>query len=907
MSRQILNLSFAGLYNNANVLNDQTINGGLLTADNIVIDQPNVAKSRRGFKKYNTQPDPIRSMATYNSNLLAFTDEDLLVDNGSGTYISLSSSVKSPLQSKKFHYVESNKNFYFCDENGVYKLDSLSSTPKLAGVPQSLQITSVDAKSVPVTITSDGNQSVDVDSVPSEVVVGSLLVQGSVSKVITSISGTTINYASPDVTFSTGDASVVLLGTAVENLKQVAYRVLFGYKDLNNNLLLGAPSDRKIFQNISGITENVVGRFPIPKGIDTTFFYQVYRSTATDYDPLSNIDVTPDDELQLIIESPVTASDIANQYIEFFDSTPDSLMGAYLYTNEAQEGITQSNYQPPLCKDVALYKNCVFYANTKSLATFSASLLGTNANTDSNYVLYPDDWIKIGDITFTAKTTPTDNSHFLLVDNGNPAEDIEDTIKNFIDCVNNFQPATPSDPECKVYAFYSSSDSDIVGKFTLQAKSNSIDDVAVSTNKPNAFSPILQNATVKSESNKNRVYFSKPQQPEAVPILNYIDVGSANYEIKRIVALRDSLFILKTDGIYRISGESANSFTCKLFDGTTKIIASETAVAFNNMVYCVADQGIITISETGVSIISMPIENDLFELSEYSNFATLSFAVAYGSDRKYILFVPSDSTDTTCTQAYIYNSYTSSFVRWTLSNSCGVVRPNEEKQGELFLGTVDGVTYKERKTFTLEDYCDDEYDVVITSSTPYQVVLQSIPSEVQVGFTLRQDRLSSVIEAIDTDTNTLTLSNNNIYEIYDPLESTDGKAVIYTPIRKTIEWYPITCNNPSFFKHFREITFMFLDARFRDLSFDVYTDSSPDKENTVIKATSLYAWGFGQWGAFAWGGDVGGRQAIRSYIPLEKSRCRWLDLSLNSNQAFTQFAVSGISLMYSVASERDTR
>ena len=52
MSKQVLNLSFAGLYNNANVLNDQTINGGLLTADNIVIDQPNVAKSRRGQSRY---------------------------------------------------------------------------------------------------------------------------------------------------------------------------------------------------------------------------------------------------------------------------------------------------------------------------------------------------------------------------------------------------------------------------------------------------------------------------------------------------------------------------------------------------------------------------------------------------------------------------------------------------------------------------------------------------------------------------------------------------------------------------------------------------------------------------------------------------------------------------------------
>ena len=815
---QVLNLSFAGIYSNTNNLNDQTINGGLLKADNIVIDQPNVAKSRRGQKKYNTNVDPIRSLATYKSNLVAFTDEDLMVDDGSGTYTTLSSTVKSPLPSKKFHYVESNKNFYYCDENGVFKLDSLTSTPKLAGVPQALQISSLAS---------------------------------------------------------------VASGTAIEKKSQVAYRVLFGYKDLNNNLILGAPSDRKIFQNGTVNSVDVSGQFPIPKGIDTTFFFQVYRSTATEYDPGQTppIDVTPDDELQLIIEEPVTAADLTNGYISFIDSTPDSLMGAFLYTNETQDGITQSNYQPPIAKDVALYKSCVFYANTKSISSFSTSLLSASSLSNS-------DTITIGTEIFTAGTD------FQISSNPDPALAIEETVESFIEAVNNRS-------TCKCYAFYSSTDTDIPGKFTLQAKDKNEDEILVTSSVPTAFYPALDNQKTVSEENKNRVYFSKPQQPEAVPILNYIDVGSANYDIKRIVALRDSLFILKSDGIYRISGETASSFTCKLFDGTTKIIATETAVAFNNMVYAVADQGIITISETGVSIISMPIENDLFELSEYANFATLSFAVAYGSDRKYILFVPSSPNDITCTQAFIYNSYTNSFVRWDMSRSCGVVRPNEEKQGELFLGTIDGVTYIERKTFTIEDYCDDEYLVTITASSEYQVTLASLPAEVQVGFTIRQGRYSSIIEAIDTDTKTLTLSNNSLYELDD--------ATIYTPIRKTIEWFPITCNNPSFFKHFREITFMFLEAKFRDLSFSVYSDSSPDSESTEIVATSLGAWGYGGWGNLPWGGDVGGRQAIRSYIPLEKSRCRWLDLSLTSYQAFTQFAVSGISLMYSLASERDTR
>lgn len=839
---QVLNLSFNGIYSNSNNLNDQTINGGLLRADNIVIDQPNVAKSRRGFKVYNEGTDSLESMATYRSNLISFTKDSMLIDNNDGTYTTISTDISSPLDTKKFHYVESNKNFYFCDKKGVMKIDSLSATPVLAGVVEALGV-----------------------------------------ETFTSIAS----------------------GTAIPDKKQVAYRIVYGYKDSNNNLILGAPSDRRIFQNNSGGAVNVQGKVIIPDGIDTKYFYQVYRSTCSDYDPGNSIDVTPDDELQLVLETSISAGMLSAGYFDFVDKTPESLMGSFLYTNETQEGITQANYQPPLCKDAELYKNSVFYANTKTIASYSTSLLGTDANTDSTKVLYPGNWIKISfnnndaNIIFTAKTTVTDpNVEFELIDTGSPAEDIEATIKNFINCVNNYVPSG-SDPECPVYGYYSSSDSDIPGKFTLKAKSYNAGEIKVITDKAGAFFPIMQSAKVISEENKNRVYFSKPQQPEAVPLLNYIDVGSANYEIKRIVALRDSLFVLKSDGIYRISGESASSFTCKLFDGTTTIIAPETAVAFNNMVYCVADQGIITISESGVSIISMPIENDIFELSEYANFSTISFAIAYSSDRKYILFVPSSPNDTTCTQAYIYNSYTNTFVRWTLSANCGIVRPNETKQGELFFGTKDGITYKERKSFTLEDYADDDYQVSIIDSDPYSITVLSIPAEVEVGYTIKQGKLTSVIESIDRDNNILTLSNNNIYELDD--------ALIYTPIYKLIEWFPLTCQNPSFLKHFREITFMFLDASFKYLSFFVYSDSSPDNEETPIQSTPLGAWGYGQWGKLAWGGDTGGRQAIRSYIPLEKSRCRWLDLSLSSNQALTQFSVSGISLMYSLASERDTR
>jgi hypothetical protein len=66
--------------------------------------------------------------------------------------------------------------------------------------------------------------------------------------------------------------------------------------------------------------------------------------------------------------------------------------------------------------------------------------------------------------------------------------------------------------------------------------------------------------TSDNESREARLYRSKFEEPDHVPILNYDDVGSADKAGYRIIALKDSLIILKEDGIWRLSGASESSF-----------------------------------------------------------------------------------------------------------------------------------------------------------------------------------------------------------------------------------------------------------------------------------------------------------------------------------------------------------
>jgi hypothetical protein len=106
-----------------------------------------------------------------------------------------------------------------------------------------------------------------------------------------------------------------------------------------------------------------------------------------------------------------------------------------------------------------------------------------------------------------------------------------------------------------------------------------------------------------NEVKSNRIYYAKSQQPEAVPILNYFDVGAVNRAILRIFPLRDSLFVFKEDGLWRISGETA-PYTVSLFDSSYIVLAPDSLDVANNVIYGWTTQGISTATEAGTRPIS---------------------------------------------------------------------------------------------------------------------------------------------------------------------------------------------------------------------------------------------------------------------------------------------------------------
>ena len=812
---QTLNLKISGLYTNPNQFSEIP-EGALQTANNIVIDKGSVAEPRRGQAKYGQLPlsytGSVDALYEYEGTLLVSYNNKLARDNGSGTFTDYTGTY-SPPSGHRIKSTQANKNFYFTTSSNIKKLSVVSADPIDAGAPRAL----------------DGYCSID--------------------------SGSSNGF----------------LG----NGESVAYRFVWGYKDVNDNLILGSPSGRATVTNSSG-DKNVNIRLYVPDTAIVGYFYQVYRSVNV------QSPIEPPDDLQLVFEGNLTALQKSNEYVDINDITPEDLRGAFLYTSPTQEGILQSNDEPPFSVDICTYKNMTFYANTKSRQNFFLTLISA---TNSGTGLSNGNTITINGIIYTASTAgETPASGIFKLTPGSAGEQISETARSLVKVINLRQST--------ISAYYISGFGDLPGKIFIQANNYSTSQFFVVSSNTTCWNPVLSTSGTNNGSandeNPNRVYFSKIQQPEAVPLLNYVEAGSRGNEILRIIPLRDSVFILKEDGVYRIIGEDPSSLRISLFDNTVALLSLESAVEINNQIYCYTDQGIAAISDNGVQVLSRPIEDQIQQNEIISNFFTSSFGVSYEVDRKYIFYCKALETDTYPSEAFVYNFFTNAWTKYINDRSCGITFDNR-----LYMGGTDGYIYRERKALNSADYVDDSYSITINSINGNVLTISPNPN-IAINQIIRKGAVSSVVTAV---------SGNDV-TIESAVGFTTGSATSYEPIESIIEWSQNDSQNPGILKHWREITMLFRSADFSSIELGFASNFDSNVEYTEITPIRSDLWGSFPWGSTPWGIGTGLAYPIRTYIPLLKRRASWVFFRVRSKKAQNYFAIQGLSAMFEPMSER---
>src|SRR5574343_212122 len=705
--------------------------GGLLTANNVVLNQDDALPICRGFNFYSydfgSLTDRASKLFFFNGNLIVHYGTTLTYSTG-GAWSNYSGSYSAPT-GYKIRNAEVNKNLYLTTSTGVLKIDSISQTPETCGVPKAINFTA-----------------------------------------------------------ATTGASGFLPDTYYCN-----YRVLWGIKDANSNFIYGACSQLVSVNNTAGAgaSRYVSLTNYIPSGITTSHFFQVYRSAASSTSPAS-------EELSLVYEDNPVAGDITNGYVAAFtDIVTDDLRGAACYVSPSQGGIVSNNDQPPMAKAIAVFKNSMFFGNTTSKHRYFLNLLGTGASVG----LQVNDTVVINSVTYTAKATETAASReFKVFTGGSPASDIRDTCLSLVKVVN-------LDATATVYAFYLSGPNDVPGKILIEERGIGGSAFSVAASRVTCFSPssIPTSGTTEVSTNelaKNGLYYSKVFQPECVPLLNYVKVGSAEKEILSIVPSRNALFIFKEDGIFRLTGDSPSSFSVELLDATAILIGSETPAEINNQIMALTTQGVVSVSYSGLNILSRPIESDILPLfgSALSTMKTYAFGIGYETDRKYILFLPANSADTKCTQAYVYNTFTNAWTRWVMDKYCGAVNSSDDK---LYLGSDKKNTLdKERKSYDFTDYVDEYSTETISSVASTFNVYISNTDNMAVGDMLYQTSTEfGFITAVDKINGYVTVSESISWAI--------STVTLYKAISTSIKWVANTAGNPGALKHYSEVAFLF--------------------------------------------------------------------------------------------------
>ena len=966
--RQEYDKSARGLYGQYNHTSGVP-QGGVLEARNCVVDRQGILSKRRGFNRHGSELQGHPSaMFEYDDTLIALDGATLKYDSdGAGTWAEWEGGFSNPDATHKMRGIEKLRNIYFSTNDGIYKNDSLTGVPVRAGMPEGLDIKLTSSGSNGwftggrqvgyrmIWSREDANENLILSS-PSY----SYEISNPIHVVTLSNEDLPIGVVR-DVAhgFETGD--IVAIETTAE--------VVMGY-DRTSAVISVVDDDSYRYElavasiepleSIPGTVKlnraKVTVEFSVPDGISVEKGdkYEIYRTKMQPLAAEVGFDPGTGDDLFRVVKKEITAEELAAKKVSYDDEVYEiSLEALGLYTNAIRETISQSNDKPPYCKDIALFKDYLFAANLRyrhQLEIHLKTEVAFNQGTEEPVMELGDTiTITVDGVGHAYKLASSENvsaREFLLsTQESTPAVNVRKTMQSLVRVINQH----PSDTG--LYAHYSSLAHDAPGKVLLMARKLEIGAFQV-TASSDAFGAMFEpklptsgnEAQSKDSEGKNQIAYSKVNEPEAFPFINVFSIGSEEHDIHRIIPLRDSLIILKSDGIFRLTGETANSFVIRDLDRTAHVTAPEGAVALNNAVFCMSTGGIIRVDENGTQAISWAIDDEIGRVKDFPGQTASSFAVAYETDRKFIFWAPEASGALLASKAWVYNYLTKEWTTWMKPAVCGHVMRSQDK---LYIAHAeDKYILQERKTpgssDNLEDYMDETIGTRMTaystttdadgktvSTVTISPVSQDLthttqpykpawdyPRELRAGFLFsttaesvtggdnqtvtRRSKIASVSIATTgvlpalTYTATLTLKDDLGFSA-----SADRPVEISLPIDSYVRWAPDDGGQLAVMKHYTYAMLSMEENKALAHELGFYTDVVPQKEwvNT-INLVAPTGWGQGPWGSDPWGdNDIRSTPLVTS-IPRQHQRCRALTFLYRHRTAMEKFDIQAKSLSF---------
>lgn len=891
-----------GLYLQYNSLSEVP-EGALLEADDVVIEREGEISKRRGMNRYGVTFDADR-LFEYQNKLLGLAGSTLKYDaNGDGSlWTAYAGAFADPNSTTRMRSTQGLKNLYFTSSAGIMKTDAVTKIPIRAGISTGLDIG--------LNRVGTGSSWFLPDTqVAYRILWGRIddndfLVTGAPSfrEVITNAS-TAVTFTATGTTVTVAQAAH---GYAVNDLVEISEVTDTQFENgshtvtsITTNTWTYTVSAAPPVSGKSGRAAkkfNVRLVFSIPKEMLEGDFYEIYR---TDLSP--DASTGPDDRCFRVIRGTLSATDITNRDasgtpITITDNLATDSLGEDLYTNDTQETILQQNARPPFALDMTLFRGYMFYSNTIREHFADIQLIEIAGLVDGTSSIS----LVTGTTTYTYKFDTTEDpaarkfkrytGSALLVTN------IKDTTKSLVTAINR-------DPNNTLYyAYYLSGFNDPPGIVGIQKRAVNQASFTITCNNSTTsgvFTPAIPTSGTLYESMddaaENRLFHSKIEQYESVPETNYDDIGDASKAIVRILPLRDSLIILKEDGVWRLSGDSERNFTIRQLDPTQRIRAPEAAVVFDNAVYCMTTSGLVRITESGTTLVSRPIDDELIKIQGYANYQTLTHAIAYESESKYILFAQGSSTDVKANIAWVYNSITKTWTRWKKAVKAAWIMFDQDV---LYLSHgTDAFLLKERKSLGSDgsDFQDETlnctFDSVGTSTDEDGNIVSTVTlsfgySEPKPGWLFENNPISIprtsiiAVQTIGPSLYILTLKS------YIP-GLAPGSATLTLGIPSRVKWVPEEGDSAGTIKQYSTIQIYLKDGNSIRHRVGTSSDLVPTETMLDVKLTT------------STGGSI-----IRIPVPRNFQRARALNLSYEHRTGKEEFVIQQVTYMVRVFGDR---
>lgn len=172
----------------------------------------------------------------------------------------------------------------------------------------------------------------------------------------------------------------------------------------------------------------------------------------------------------------------------------------------------------------------------------------------------------------------------------------------------------------------------------------------------------------------NRVYYSKPDEPEHVPIVNYISVGAEDAPIYALARSRNALLVFKSDGIFKITGSAPDGWRVDEIDSVTRVLRGSCVAEMGGLVYAWTQKGAVAVSELGVQNLSARVISR--ELDEYATRMAEDpenagcFVTVWPGAGLVLFGVPDGGTGDATEYVYCYSESTGRWSRWVMATLC---------------------------------------------------------------------------------------------------------------------------------------------------------------------------------------------------------------------------------------------